>query len=286
MAGTSKLQSLQPVYTASLFLPLNEELVALLRSLGAEDYERPAAGTWRVRDVVAHLLHGDLRELSSERSIPSEADPAETPDYEQIVAAINRDNAAGVEFLSRLPPAVLTDVLEVTGSAVARLFAGLDPHHVARTAVLWAGETRSEVWMDMGREYTERWHHQMQIRDTVDAPLLLDPQWVEPILDLSVRALPRAFGLRLPVDVAEDVSVVLTVRGDDPLAWTVASNRDGWRVWRGALTDPDASVTMNTDTAWRLFYGMLPPNEILSRVTIEGSRRLVEPILEARSVMI
>ncbi len=49
-----------------LFLPLHEELVRLLSGLSAADWERPTvAGTWRVRDVAAHLLDTDLRRISS-----------------------------------------------------------------------------------------------------------------------------------------------------------------------------------------------------------------------------
>jgi hypothetical protein len=42
--------------------------------------------------------------------------------------------------------------------------------------------------METGREYTERWHHQMQIREAVGAPGLLERRWYQPVLDLSVRA--------------------------------------------------------------------------------------------------
>ena len=59
------MEPLSPVYTADLFAPLGAELVSLLRGLGESDWTRPTlAGAWRVRDVAAHLLDGDLRKLS------------------------------------------------------------------------------------------------------------------------------------------------------------------------------------------------------------------------------
>lgn len=41
----------------------------------------------------------------------------------------------------------------------------------------WAGEDGDAGWLDIGREFTEQWHHQMQIRDAVGAAPLPDPAW-------------------------------------------------------------------------------------------------------------
>jgi hypothetical protein len=62
------MKSLTPLYTADLFPPLHAELITLLQGLTPEDWERPTvAGSWLVRDVVAHLLDVDLRKLSVNR---------------------------------------------------------------------------------------------------------------------------------------------------------------------------------------------------------------------------
>ena len=54
--------------TRLAFRPLYREIVDLLRTLTAEDWERPTiARAWRVRDVVAHLLDTMLRRLSFHR---------------------------------------------------------------------------------------------------------------------------------------------------------------------------------------------------------------------------
>ena len=53
------------IETLSLFEPLDDELLTLLRSLPREDWRRATiAGAWTVRDVVAHLLDTPLRRLS------------------------------------------------------------------------------------------------------------------------------------------------------------------------------------------------------------------------------
>ena len=45
-----------------------------------------------------------------------------------------------------------------------------DPDAPAVFSVAWAGEDKSAHWFDVAREYTEKWHHQQQIRDAVGRP--------------------------------------------------------------------------------------------------------------------
>jgi uncharacterized protein (TIGR03083 family) len=273
-------EALTPVYTAALFPPLHAQLVALLRGLGAADWQRPTlAGAWRVRDVVAHLLDGDLRKLSFGRD--AHAPAAQPPSsFAGVVGLVNELNAGGVRYAQRLSPRVLTDLVEVTGRWVSDFVTALPPHGPAHIAVAWAGEDRSENWMDIGREYTERWHHQMQIREAVGAADLLQPAWLDPILDLSVRAFPRAYAA---VAAAAGTAVAFEV-GDR--AWSVIRTAGGWTVVRGRPADVAASVRADAATAWKLLYNALPEHDARERITIAGDRALAEPLLRARSVMV
>jgi uncharacterized protein (TIGR03083 family) len=274
---------LKPVLTAPLFRPLLGELIALLQSLSAGDWNRPTvAGRWRVRDVAAHLLDGDLRRLaacrdghllSPARSIESDRD---------LSPFINSLNASGVDYGARLSPRLLTDLLAVTGEWVADLLEALDPHGAACFAVSWAGEATSENWMDTGREYTERWHHQAQIRDAVGAPRLLEPRWLDPLLDISVRALLFAY---TGLDAAEGTTVSLLVRGASSPGWTVHRHDGGWHLFSGVPPAPHASLTLEADDAWRMFYNALPSPAERS-TELSGERRLLDPMLRARSVIL
>jgi hypothetical protein len=177
----------------------------------------------------------------------------------------------------------MTDVLDVTGRAVAEYVAGLAPHDESRVPVAWAGEARSENWMDIGREYTERWHHQMQIRDAVGAAPLLDRRWFEPLMSLSVRAFRRSFA---DVSRAGGGSVVFGIRDQADLVWTVARQASGWDVQRGRHGSPDAVVTMQADDAWRLLYNALSEDAARSRSTVEGDPGLVATVFRTRAVMV
>ena len=62
------LEPLNPVDTRAMFRPVSGALVRLLRALSPGDWLQPTvAGTWLVRDVVAHLLDTTLRRLSFQR---------------------------------------------------------------------------------------------------------------------------------------------------------------------------------------------------------------------------
>jgi uncharacterized protein (TIGR03083 family) len=276
------MEPLTPVYTAELFGPLLAELVGLLRGMDEADWDRPTvAVAWRVRDVAAHLLDGDLRKLSWGRDGgPVAGGPLS---WGEVMQLIQRANEAGVSYVGRLSPRVITDLLEVTGRWVAEYVAALPPHDQAVIPVAWAGEDRSENWMDTGREYTERWHHQMQIRDAVGAPGLLGRRWLHPLLELSVRALPRACA---GTAAEPGTAVVLEVEADGENTWSVVRQDAGWTVFRGAAPDVAARVRMDADTAWKLLFNALPPDAARPRVSITGDPALAEPLLRARSVMV
>jgi hypothetical protein len=276
------VESIPPCYTAPLFRPLLSELLTLLRALSAEDWQRQTvAPRWRVRDVAAHLLDGDLRKIAVYRDghfPPVDRPPVTDAEVAQLVNGLN---ATGVAFAARLSPRLIADLLEITGGWVAGVIEALPPHGPSIFAVSWAGERESENWMDTGREYTERWHHQMQIRDAVGAPpMLLQPRWMMPLLDLSVRALPYAYR---SVQADAGTAVVFAVTGETAAAWTLARDASRWRIAASAAPNPAATVQIAADDAWRLFYNA-PVDR--SRIEVAGDAALVEPFLRARSVIL
>jgi len=277
------LESLTPIYTAELFAPLNAELIALLRGLDPDDWMRQTvAPRWRVRHVAAHLIDGAIRRLTVGRD-GHQLTTRPPTGYRDVLSLIQGLNESGVEFGQRLSPPLLVDLLEVTGRWLSEYFERLDPHGEATFPVDWVGESRSEHWMDVGRDYTERWHHQMQIRDAVGAAPLFERRWLYPLLELSVRALPRAYA-RTTARVGS--TVVLEVEGAEPMTWTLV--RDGviWVVKRGRPSTADAEVRFDADTAWKLFYNALKSAEGHARASVTGNRLLAEPLFTVRSVMV
>jgi hypothetical protein len=137
--------------------------------------------------------------------------------------------------------------------------------------------------MDTGREYTEIWHHQMQVRDAVGAPGLLAGRWLLPLLDFSVRALPHAYDSR---EAADGASLALIVPGEERWAWTLVREGGRWELYRGETGRATATVIAEPGSAWRLLFNALPPERAREEITIRGDASLAEPLIRARSVMV
>ena len=177
---------LKPILTAQLFPKLDGMLIELLRSLAPEDWDKQTVSPeWKVKDVAAHLLDTPLRGVSIGRSGYLSESP-KIGSAAELAAFINRLNQEGVTVYRRLSPAVLIALMEVATQLLAELHASRDPYAMAPYGVSWAGEEKSANWFDTAREFTERWHHQQQIRLAVNKPGIMtrDPQ--DP-LELLIR---------------------------------------------------------------------------------------------------
>ena len=151
------LQPLRPLNTVPLFATLGDELVGLLRSFEAADWERPTVCSgWAVRDVAAHLLDTALRRISADRDdFVAPPEPGEVTDYASLVGFLDRLNAEWVKAARRLSPALLTDLIEVAEGRLTASLEGLDLDGEARFAVSWAGEEESKLWFDVARELAD-----------------------------------------------------------------------------------------------------------------------------------
>jgi uncharacterized protein (TIGR03083 family) len=278
------LQSPKPLDTRPLFLPLHEELMALLRGLSAADWERPTrAGAWTVRDVVAHLLDGDVRRLTFQRDGAGWPGPEPAaPTFDALVPFLDRLNAEWIAAAQRLSPRVLVDFLAVTAPQVASLFASLAPEGRAFVGVAWAGEDEAPNWLDVGREYTERWHHQQQIREAVSAPLQTAARWLSPVLAVSVRALPRVYAATAG---RNGDALELRITGEAGGVWSLVRAEARWELFVGPCSAPKASLTVDEDAAWRIFFKALPEEDAQRRVSVVGDASLARPFLTARAVM-
>jgi uncharacterized protein (TIGR03083 family) len=273
-----------------------------LSELAPADWDRPTvAGAWRVRDVVAHLLNGELRTLAAHRDRHDLAPGAAVQGYADVVALIQRLNAEGVAAGRHLSPRLLVDLLAVSGGWMTEFVATLDPDAPALFSVAWAGETESTNRFDTAREYTERWHHEMQIRQALGErgrpSILLAERFAVPLLDTAVRVLPHVYR---DVDAAPGTTLTFaaslpgteglaSVDPDAPsweLQWALCREDAAWRLYRGATQAPAARVAGSADAWWRLFFNALPASEAPRAFATAGSDALMAPLWKARSVMV
>jgi uncharacterized protein (TIGR03083 family) len=275
------LSELRPVSATELFPELHAHLLELLKSLQPAEWElATAARLWNVKDIALHLLAGDIGILSRKRD-------GFTPGgvsirgLHELVTFINQLNQTWLAATRRLSTRVLCDLLEFTGPQVEAYFSSLDPFATGEP-VDWAGPERAPVWLDIGREYTERWHHQQQIRDATGKPGLYEPRVFAPVIETFVRALPQTFR---HVAAPEGTTVALRVTGPAGSTWSVRRGATSWELHAGAADSPAAEVSVAAEDAWKIFTRGLPEQEAMKRASISGDQKLGAKVLQTVSVL-
>ncbi len=276
------MNTVPPIITIHLFPILEDELIALLKGLRHDDWTRPTlAKQWTVKDVVAHLLDGNIKRLSMQRDgfFGLAAPPRDS--YSSFVQFINRNNAEWIQSAKRLSPRVLIDTLELTSKQVYEVFKRLDPFAPALWSVTWAGEDQSANWFDIAREYTERWHHQQQIRVAVNRPGISGRDLFFPVLDTFMRGLPHAFR---EVKAREGTTVKVEIGGEAGGSWFLQRSNSGWRL--SEQTDrPEATLNMDQELAWRVFTKAISADDATNEVTVSGDRSLALKVLSLVAVL-
>jgi uncharacterized protein (TIGR03083 family) len=278
------MKPVEPIFVAELFGEIHEELLKLLRSLSDDDWYKPTvAGAWQVRDLAAHLLDSDNRRLSFQRDKAPMVPPEKAIEsYRDLVDFLNQLNADWVKAAKRISPRLLVEFLSLTGAQVTELFKSLDPFGPALFGVAWAGEEGSQNWFDIAREYTEKWHHQQQIRDAIGVAPLTSRKWLFPVLDAFLRGLPHTYR----ETAAEDgTRIVFTVTGEAGDQWTLSREGGAWKLYSGGSETLACAVRMDQDTVWRLLTKGLSRDEAAARVEFTGDATLGQPILGMLSVM-
>ncbi len=275
------MKSPAPILVADLFPELRQHLLSLLGNLIPEDWLQPTAATkWNVKDVALHLLGGDIGNLSRRRD-GHVLTGTPISSWEDLVAYVNRLNDSWVEAAKRMSPRVLCDLLAHTGRQVDAYFMSLDPFAMGE-AVSWAGPQPAPQWFDVAREYTERWHHQQQIRDATGRPALYEPHLFAPVLDTFVRALPNTFR---DVAAPEDALVQLTILGHAGNQWVLRRVTGMWELLVGESFGATAEVTLAADDAWKIFTRGIRGEEAKRRAKIRGDHSLGSKVLEMVSVI-
>jgi uncharacterized protein (TIGR03083 family) len=274
------MKSPDEIILVDRFAPLRTHLLALLAELGEDDWARPtAAPHWSVKDVAAHLLGGDIAILSGKRD--GFHSNQEINSLSELIELVDRLNAEWVLAFRRISPRLLRELLAFCGPEVEACFSSLDPMKIGR-AVSWAGPEPAPVWFDLAREFTERWHHQQQIRDATGRPPLYDRYFLGPVLDTFVRALPYAFRNAM---APQGTAIRFEISGEAGGVWYVYKSEGGWILLVDSPAQPVTSVVLPQDVAWRLFTKGIDRGKARGLATIEGKIDLADPIFATTAII-
>ena len=265
-----------PIDVRSLLPGEREELVALLGSLVEAEWDLPSAAPgWSVKDLALHLLDDDLGLLSRNRDGDSSGLLAGT-DHETFVRALAAKNQRWIDGARHLSPRIIIDLLTWAGNEVDAYYStvALTTHgHVS-----WASDEPVPVWLDMAREFTERWVHQMQIREATGCVGGFRDAYLATVLRTFVWAIPHQYrvaekaGVKVQVDLVSGGQWYLVCQGGPT-----------WSLNEGVVDSPDASATFSDDCGWRWLTGATLPHE---GVSLQGPPTLCEPLLGVRAIIV
>lgn len=274
------LQSPKPILVAELFPDILDHLLHLLNRLEPEDWNQATVCEgWSVKDVALHLLGVEIGNLSSRRDGHSLG--GAVSGWDELVVFIYHWNQEWVRVSRRISSPLLIDLLEFSGRQMCEYFRLLDPYAIGGP-ISWAGPEPRPVWLDIAREYTERWHHQQHIRDAVDRPGLMEPKYLAPVLSTFAWALPRAFR---NAPATEGLVVTLTIRGDSGGQWSIRVEGGEWAFYQGAPDHSESEIILSEEMAWRLFTRGLSQEKAEPHVTILGEGDLGVHIYDMVSII-
>ena len=271
-----------PIQTIHLFPVLDQLLIELLKSLTPDDWNKPTvAKLWTVKDIAAHLLDTNIRTISARQQFTGDIPPV-INSYQDLVNFLNELNATWVKAMKRVSPDLLIHLLETTGQQFADELASLDPYANAIFSVAWAGEEQSANWFHIAREYTEKWHHQQQIRNAVNKPGIMNRELFYPCIATFMYALPYTYR---HIQAPENTLIEITIQSEVGGKWYLQKGAEGWDFVAENNKVADCKVSINPDIAWKLFTKAITPEIGIQNSMLEGNIKLGEKVFDTIAVM-
>lgn len=274
-----ELKPAPPLSVVGLFEPDREALIALLSALAPSQWSMSTVCSgWDVRDVALHMLGGDIASISGHRDAVWGLQPRQG---ESMGVFINRINQEWVESARRLSPSLLIELLQVTGPPLFNYFQTVDPLATGGV-VSWAGVGPAPCWLDLAREYMERWVHQQHIRDAVGNPGQSEARFIAPVVAASMHALPVALAQLRP---GAAYAVVVRVEGEGGGCWSILREAQRWLVFEGAAADALTEIAVQVDDWWRLVTLGLSAAEVGRRAHVVGDTSLADAVFATVAII-
>jgi len=148
--------------------------------------------------------------------------------------------------------------------------------------VSWAGEETSLNWFNTAREFTERWHHQQQIRIAADKPGIMTREFYYPVVDCFMRALPHAYR---NVPARPESLAVFNISGDCGGSWFLNRRGDAWVLNSSPIGNRISRTTIPQEIAWRIFTKGIDRDAARAQVQVEGDEEIGLHILKMVSIV-
>lgn len=270
------LNQVPPTDVRSLLTRDRADLLGLLQTLSPQQWDAASqAPGWSVKALTLHLIDDDLGVLSRQRDRDRSSFLA-TDDHDAFVVALAAKNERWIDGAEGLSTRVITELLAWSGAKLDAHYAQVDL--LGEGFVSWASDAPVPLWLDISRELTERWVHQMQIREAVGQVDDYARSYLPTVLRTFAWALPHQYRVNAPV--ATTVEVDLSSGG----VWHLKSDgASRWSLHERTSAHPNARARFTDDAGWRWLTGALESRE---GVQLQGPMELCEPLLIVRGIIV
>jgi uncharacterized protein (TIGR03083 family) len=270
-----------PGDVAALFATERAFLLDELGALVGYDWSKPTpCPQWTVLELCCHLVGDDFSLLSRHRDHHHGTLPPDGSDDVAFIDWLDNLQMEWVQAARRLSPRLVVDLLTWSGPQLIDLWRGQDATAVA-AHVSWAGPDPVPVWLDQVRELSEYWIHRQQLRHALGRPPDLRPELVGPILDGLRWAYPYRLG---PVVASSGDTVSIDISGPVSAVWHLVSGPTGWDFRSEPGPRVVATLSMDTDDAWRLLTNNLSVVRATALQT-SGNAEMVDVLRRTRAIV-
>jgi hypothetical protein len=267
--------------TVELFPILNMKLIDLLNSLTEDEFHRSTQfPSWKVKDICAHLLDTSIRRLSGERDRYKSLENPKIESYDDLVKHVTYLADRWALAFTGVSPKILIDLIDKYQTELYKYLKSLKPYEKSFFPVNWAGEEESLNWFDIAREYAERWHHQMQIREALGKEPIYQDELYYPVLDTFMRALPYHYR---NWKMEQGYSLCVGINGKSQWKWYLEWNK-GIELKKELKKEPNTTIMIDQDKAWKILTRW--DNRSIYTVKVNGNKELGEHILDMNCLLI
>lgn len=270
-----------PIETIELFPMINEKLITLLKSLENNDFNHSTQfSEWTVKDICAHLLDTSIRKLSLERDTYFSPEKVDLNSYDDLINHITNLADRWALAFTGVSTQILIELIMKFQDELYQYLKKQNMSDTSHFSVSWAGEEKSYMWFDIAREYTERWHHQMQIRDALNKEPLYERELYYPVLNTFMRALPYHFR-----SIKKDKGYVLcvTIDGSAGGKWFLEWN-DEIQLVGSPRNEINTEIVIPQENAWKIFTRWT--DKSVYKLNIHGEESLGDHIKSMNCLMI
>jgi hypothetical protein len=267
--------------TVDLFPLINKELINLLKTISDDEFNQATQfPSWKVKDICAHLLDTSIRRLSSGRDHYRSIESTAINSYSDLIEHVTNLADRWALAFTNVSPKILIELISKYQNELYEYFKKIKLFEYSSVSVSWAGEEKSFNWFDIAREYTERWHHQMQIREALGKKPLYERKLYFPVLDTFMKALPYHYR-----DWKQDKGYLLCVdiTGNAGGKWYLEWN-EAIELKKSTAVNPNTVVNIEQSNAWKIFTRW--NDSSVYEVRVEGDKDLGEHILKMNCLLI